>query len=74
MLVSEFKDSPLEQRALDVVVLEHNVLLERFDCKELSAALQLTQKNLNTETTAEPRSLVFGQGHRHRGRRRRLIW
>jgi len=44
---SELHHSSFDQVAVDVVVFQHDVLLERFDGVHLLRALQLRQQHLN---------------------------
>lgn len=60
MLAGESKDSSFDQRALNIVVFDHHIFLERFDGKELSLTFQFGEQDLQRETNDDIFSDVWG--------------
>lgn len=47
VMAGQSQHSFLGQRTLDIIVLHHNVLLERFNSKNFASSFQLRQQNLD---------------------------
>ena len=60
---AERQHASLDHRALDVIVLQHHVLLERLDGVELVLAAQLSQHHLHTQPTPLNSGLFMQQFH-----------